>query len=203
MSGVTQFTTRLNEETLLDADFLNPRMTTKLHADEIVSFIPMSALSAETGSIVDEEARLYSEVATGYTPFQRDDILVAKITPCFENNKIGQAKLTRQWGFGSTEFHVVRARPAKADPRYLLHFLRQDHIRAEGERRMTGSVGHRRVPEHFLAGLEMRLPSLSEQRRIASILDQVLQQQANHRVALDHLGELLAVLRHRAFNGEL
>jgi type I restriction enzyme S subunit len=131
----------------------------------------MAAVSEITGSIIQEEERKLSEVVKGFTAFRDGDVLVAKITPCFENGKIALAKITHELGFGSTEFHVVRAQSDYLDTRYLFHFLRQPRIRLEGERRMTGSAGQRRVPKSFIENLEIPLPSLAEQRRIAAILD--------------------------------
>jgi type I restriction enzyme S subunit len=168
----------------------NPRLPETLTADDNVSFVPMSAVSAETAGITHEETRTYAEVSKGYTPFVSGDVLVAKITPCFENGKIAQARLTHKAGFGSTEFHVVRARPTKLDARYTLHFLRLGHVRLAGERRMTGSAGQRRVPENFLAKLEIPLPPLAEQRRIAEVLDRAEALRAKRRAALAQLDSL-------------
>ena len=175
---------------LSDVAELNPRLKAKLSPDETVAFVPMAALSSESASVVAEEVRRYGEVAKGYTPFQNGDILVAKITPCFENGKIGQANLSRSMGFGSTEFHVVRPYPDRADPRYLMHYLRQGHILAEGERKMTGSAGQRRVPEHFIADLVIPSHDVSEQRRIAAILDQADALRAKRRAALTQLDKI-------------
>jgi type I restriction enzyme S subunit len=175
---------------LADVAQLNPPLGVLLSADEEVSFMPMSAVDAESVSAFDREARLYSEVSKGYTPFLDGDVLVAKITPCFENGKIAHAHLTRRCGFGSTEFHVVRARADRADARYLVHFLRQKRIRRQGESRMTGSAGQRRVPEQFLADLTVPLPPLPEQRRIAEILDKADALRAKRRAALAQLETL-------------
>ena len=169
---------------------LNPRLAESLESDAPVSFVPMSAVTAETASTTVGEERQYSEVSKGYTPFLNGDLLVAKITPCFENGKIAQATLAHRIGFGSTEFHVVRARQGEADARYLLHFLRQEHIRRAGEGKMTGSAGQRRVPEHFLAGLEISLPPFAEQRRIAEVLDRAEALRAKRRAALAQLDTL-------------
>jgi type I restriction enzyme S subunit len=169
---------------------LNPRHTETLESSTPVSFVPMSAVTAETASTTVGEERRYSEVSKGYTPFIDGDILVAKITPCFENGKIAQAKLTHRIGFGSTEFHVVRPHPSKSDARYLLHFLRQEKIRHDGSRKMTGSAGQRRVPEHFLASLEIPLPPLEEQRRIAKILDRAEELRSKRREAIAQLDTL-------------
>jgi len=175
---------------LAEAAELNPRRSDALAADELVSFVPMSAVSADTAAIEGEETRAFADVAKGYTPFLSGDLLVAKITPCFENRKIAQANLTRRAGFGSTEFHIVRPRSGKLDGRYALHFLRQERIRRMGERRMTGSAGQRRVPEHFLSQLEIPLPPLAAQQRFAEVLDRVETLRAKRRAALGQLNEL-------------
>jgi len=179
---------------LVDIAELNPVLAEHLEGDAVVSFIPMSAVIAETASTTTGEERRFGEVSKGYTPFLNGDVLVAKITPCFENGKIAQATLSHRIGFGSTEFHVVRPLTEQADARYLLHFLRQDHIRRDGERRMTGSAGQRRVPEHFLADLEIPLPPLAEQRRIAEVLDRAEALRAKRRAALDQLETLIQSL---------
>ena len=157
---------------LAEAAEINPRLPQKPADGDLVSFLPMAELGID-GRTTAGMDRPFAELAKGYTPFLDGDLLVAKITPCFQNNKIGQASLARPVGVGSTEFHVVRPRPGVSDPRYLMHFLRQERVRADGERRMTGSGGQRRVPAQFLQDLEVPLPPLAEQRRIAAILDQV------------------------------
>ena len=136
----------------------------------LVSFVPLASLDAVTAIAHADSTRPYEEVSKGYTPFMDRDILVAKITPSFQNCKIGQAQLDHEIGVGSTEFHVVRP-TEQLDARYILHFLRQEWVLAAGESRMTGSGGQRRVPASFIRDLQIPLPSLGEQRRIAGILD--------------------------------
>ena len=150
---------------------INPKLREAPAPDSLVSFVPMAAVSSDTAQVEAHDERPFAQVSKGYTPFCRGDVLVAKITPCFENGKIAQANLRHRLGFGSTEFHVVRARSETLDARYLLHYLRQDRVRRAGERRMTGSGGQRRVPEAFIADLAVPLPALAEQRRIAEVLD--------------------------------
>ncbi len=157
---------------LADVANINPRLEARPSPDAPVSFISMASVNASTGSTDREEGKRFSDTAKGYTQFKNGDILVAKITPCFENGKIARAELTHDLGSGSTEFHVVRPNPDIADTRYVLHYLRQPSIRIDGAQRMTGSGGQRRVPESFISELDIPLPVLSEQRRIANVLDQ-------------------------------
>lgn len=170
---------------------INPRFKNgPPERDEEVAFVPMSAVSAETASIEVPETRLLSTVLTGFTYFQGGDVLIAKITPCFENGKIAQARISQRHGFGSTEFHVIRANESQLDARYLLHFLRQPAIRIDGERKMTGSAGQRRVPKHFVEDLDIPLLPLTEQQRIAAILDQTESLRGKRRRALTKLDTL-------------
>ncbi|MFD7064932.1 restriction endonuclease subunit S [Streptomyces sp. NPDC059906] len=167
---------------------INPLHREPVDARTEVSFLGMADVS-ELGTTTFGEVRPYGEVRTGYTSFRTGDVLVAKITPCFQNGKIAQAQLEREIGAGSTEFHVVRA-GKEVDGRYLLRFLRQDWVRVEGELRMTGSGGQRRVPEAYLRDLMIPLPSITKQRRIAAVLDQVDTLRAKRRDAIALLDAL-------------
>lgn len=177
----------------MDVAEINPRLmnAANLPPETPTSFVPMASVSEVNGSIIAEEERALSEVIKGFTYFQNGDVLVAKITPCFENGKIVHANIRNAIGFGSTEFHVVRANAAKLDSRYLFHYLRQGRIRLEGERKMTGSAGQRRVPRSFIENLRLRLPSLDEQRRIAAVLDKADALREKRRRAIEKLDSLL------------
>ncbi len=141
-----------------------------LSDEGVASFLPMAAVS-EDGLIAFEEERPVREVRKGYTYFERGDVLVAKITPCFENGKATRTSALRKpFGFGSTEFHVLRA-GNEIDPSYLFHMIWNSKFRTVGMNNMTGSAGQKRVPADFLKRLEIPLPPLPEQRRIAAILD--------------------------------
>jgi hypothetical protein len=164
-----------------------------LGSDEEVAFVPMAAVS-ETGAMRVQEYRPACEISPGLSYFAHGDVLLAKITPCFENNKIALATIDRRHAFGSTEFHVLRPDARHLDARYLCHFLRQDAIREQGKRRMTGSGGQRRVPRAFVEELTIPLPPLDEQRRIAAILDQADTLRRARRGSLQILSSLEAAL---------
>jgi type I restriction enzyme S subunit len=147
---------------------VSPR-TPKMPSDMDVSFLGMTDVS-EDGKIINNNIRKYAEVSKGYTPFRDGDILVAKITPCFENGKGALVhSLTNGIGFGSTEFHVLRP-SEQIDPYLLLNITQSKPFRVLGESEMSGSAGQKRVPSSFIADYEIPLPPLPEQRKIAAIL---------------------------------
>ena len=156
-----------------------------------MSFVPMAAVSEETLCIETEAERPFSEVAKGYTPFKRGDVLIAKITPCFENGKMALAdNLSHELGFGTTEFHVLRPSEKVSGP-YLFHLLRAPYVRKAGAMKMKGAAGQRRVPADFFASLQIPLPPLDEQKRIAGILDAADALRAKRRASLAQLDALL------------
>lgn len=114
----------------------------------LASFVEMSSLGL--GTIKNKIDRPISEISLGgYTNFRENDVLVAKITPCMENGKCALAEnLTNQIGFGSTEFHVIRA-SNKERAKYVLEFINREYIRKVAASNMTGASGHRRVPQYF------------------------------------------------------
>jgi type I restriction enzyme, S subunit len=121
-----------------------------LPADASVSFVPMPAVDAEEGAIVNPVPRAFSEVRKGFTAFRDGDVIMAKITPCMENGKAAIARgLLNGLGFGSTEFHVLRS-TGTVLPEYVYYFIRQESFRRSAEQDMTGSVGQKRVPGTFL-----------------------------------------------------
>lgn len=151
---------------------INPKITNSLPSEIECSFVPMDCIDEKQGKITQIQIRNVQEVLRGYTPFQENDVLVAKITPCMENGKAAIAKnLINGIGFGTTEFHVIRARE-NIIPEWIFYFIHRPDFRNQAERRMTGSAGQKRVPESFLKEAEIPLPPLDEQKRIATILDQ-------------------------------
>jgi len=147
----------------------------KLSDTDIVSFVPMSDLGIQSKTIKLNENKLLSEVVGSYTYFADNDVLLAKITPCFENGKLGIARnLTNAVGFGSSEYIVFRSK-GTIEPEYLFYFLSQDSFRNSGAHVMTGAVGHKRVPKDFIENHPILLPSLPEQKRIVAILDEAFE----------------------------
>lgn len=152
---------------------VNPGRTKPLSDADDVSFLTMGDVS-EDGRVISRQVRLYQDVAKGFTSFIDGDVLVAKITPCFENGKGALvSSLLGGIGFGSTEFHVIRAFPDSAVPTFLHLHTRTDVFRRLGGKNMVGSAGQKRVPTEFLRQYPIAIPPLPEQQKIASILTTV------------------------------
>lgn len=138
--------------------------------DTLVSFVPMEAVGEYGGLALDQEKPL-DEIGSGYTYFREGDVVVAKITPCFENGKGALARgLTNGIAFGTTELHVLRSRE-NIDPGFLFYLTVSDAFRDMGEAHMYGAGGQKRVPELFIKDLRCPLPPKEEQRAIARFLD--------------------------------
>jgi len=153
---------------------LNPRLLAEDRPDDdtAVTFVPMSAVDEGSGVINKPETRRFSEVAKGYTGFREGDVLFAKVTPCMENGKSAIARnLENGFGFGSTEFHVLRPTEVVL-PEYVLSFIRQNAFRDRAASAFVGTGGLQRVPPDFLSRVKIPLPTLPEQQRIVDVLRQ-------------------------------
>ncbi len=164
-----------------------------------VSFVPMAAVSEVSASVTDAIERPFSEVARGYTAFRNNDVLFAKITPCMENGKVAIARnLRNHVGFGSTEFHVIRA-GERVIPEYLWFFMRTREFRDEAKSRMVGAGGQQRVPADFVSSASIPLPHLPEQHRIVEILGQADALRQQRRQADEISRKIAPALFHDAF----
>lgn len=139
-------------------------------AETLVSFVPMEAVG-EYGGLDLSIARAPSELGSGYTRFRDGDVLVAKITPCFENGKGAIARdLVNGVGFGTTELHVLRPHPG-VDPRYLFYLTTSASFRDTGEGAMYGAGGQKRVSTEFVREFRGAFPPHEHQRAIGEFLD--------------------------------
>lgn len=136
---------------------INPRPS-RVDADALVGFVPMAALSAETGAIVGLEERRRDNLTSGYRQFTNGDLIFARITPCMQNGKTAvYSNEGLPVAYGSTEFHVIRTDAALA--RWLHTVLRTRWFIDQAEQAFTGTAGQQRVPAQFLKDVRVPLPA--------------------------------------------
>lgn len=148
----------------------------ELPGDTFVSFVPMAYINTFDAFFTPKENRKLSEVLSGFTYFKDNDILLAKITPCFENGKAAIARnLTNGIGFGSTEYIVIRANTALVYPEWIFYHINTPEFIEGGKAFMTGTAGQQRVDINYVKQYRIPVPSLEEQKKI---LDQISYEQS-------------------------
>ena len=156
---------------------VNPATSRKdLYDDNDVSFVPMPNITEKTNEVIYEQ-REYAKVKTGFTIFQKGDLLWAKITPCMQNGKSFLADtMPTEIGFGSTEFHVLRKKNDKIYMPFLWVMLSDTHILEAAQGMFGGSAGQQRVPDTFLKKFPVVLPPFEIQKTLADNVFNALRQ---------------------------
>ncbi len=157
---------------LVDVGEINPRNEAEDHT--LAAFAPMNVISEIHNRQVRCEERPWASIRKGFTHFADGDVMVAKITPCFENGKGAVLRgLKNGIGAGTTELHVVRPLPGML-PEFIYIFLRSPHFKIVGESHMTGTAGQKRLPTEYFALRQLPLPPLEEQKRIVAKVDELM-----------------------------
>lgn len=174
---------------------LNPRRPNIALCDaDKVSFIPMPAVS-EDGYLVDMTDEEYGKVKKGFTYFENNDVLFAKITPCMENGKGAIVHgLTNGIGMGSTEFHVLRPINGISSPYWLLALTRMPIFRERAAKNMSGTGGQKRVSASYLDHFMVGLPAIEEQRRFEAIYRQADKSKFELRKSIDAIDKVIKSL---------
>jgi type I restriction enzyme, S subunit len=180
---------------------VNPR--NKADDELEVGFIPMPLVSQLFGVLPSFETRKWGAIKTGFTHFANNDVVVAKITPCFENSKAGIiSNLPNGIGAGTTELNVFRGNDFLL-PQYIYSFVKRADFLVNGAKIMKGVSGQQRVPTEYFYSTLIPLPPLSEQTRIVAEIEKQLaktKQLKEHIIANQHATEqLLKALLYGAF----
>ena len=174
---------------------INPRRPNiTLHDTDKVSFVPMSAVS-EDGHLLDILDEEYGKVKKGFTYFENNDVLFAKITPCMENGKGAIAQgLTNGIGMGSTEFHVLRPINEISSPYWLLALTQMPVFRERAAKNMSGTGGQKRVAAAYLEHFMVGVPSIEEQRHFEAIYKQADKSKFELRKSIDAIDKVIKSL---------
>ncbi|GAB4410231.1 MAG: hypothetical protein OHK0053_37070 [Microscillaceae bacterium] len=180
---------------------INPR--NKVDDELDAGFIPMSMISELFGVNPTYEVRKWGTIKSGFTHFANNDVVIAKITPCFENSKAGIiSDLPNGIGAGTTELNVLRGNQYIL-PQYIYAFIKRIDFLKKGERIMKGVAGQQRVPTDYFYNTLIPLPPLAEQKRI---VEEIVKQLAKTKQLKEHIianqqatEQLLKALLHQAF----
>ncbi len=158
---------------LLSLGEVNPRNSAEEDASS--SFIPMAGVSKRYNEPLNGAITPWHKISKGYTHFANGDVILAKITPCFENGKSAIIKdLPYKIGAGSTEFHVFRPIHKDVLSSYVYIFLKSPLFRIDGEACMTGTAGQKRLPTDYFALRAIPLPPAKEQIRIVAKVEELM-----------------------------
>ena len=151
---------------LSDVVDINPKESLKKGI--VAKKIAMDMLKPNTRDIPSYEKESYS----GGVKFRKGDTIMARITPCLENGKIAQVNILEEdeIGFGSTEYIVFRAKSGITDKDFVYYLVTSPIVRGPAIKSMVGSSGRQRVQVDVVKALELDLPDIDNQRKIASIL---------------------------------
>jgi len=156
-----------------EACIVNPRKSeaTGLDSATIVSFVPMPDIGENAMFFEPKETKRLDEVTASYTYFKDGDVLLAKVTPCFENGKAGIARnLYNGIGFGSSEFYVLRPSDTVL-PEWVYICVATPAFHAQATLQMTGTGGLQRVPRMVVESYKIPLPPLATQQAIVAEIE--------------------------------
>lgn len=154
---------------------VNPR--NKAEDNLEAAFVPMTLIEDGYNNSLTFEVRKWERVKKGYTHFAKDDVVFAKITPCFQNLKSAIIPdIPNGIGAGTTEIHVLRNFANHIDLEYLLYFVKNPIFINNGVATFTGTAGQQRIGTDFVKEYLFPLPPLAEQQRIVAKLQEVMPQ---------------------------
>ena len=151
---------------------VNPRKSQlSVSPETLVSFVPMADINEHSIEFRPKKEKTLSDVGASYTYFEDNDVLFAKVTPCFENGKAGIARgLQNGIGFGSSEFYVLRSNGGVL-PEWIYFCIMHPLFRDAAVAQMTGTGGLQRVPRDYVENFQIPLPPLEIQKEIVAEIE--------------------------------
>lgn len=148
---------------------INPRNNLP---DELeTGFVPMALLSDGFCSRHSYEPKKWKDIKNGFTHFANNDIVIAKITPCFQNRKSAVVTgLPNGFGAGTTELHVLRDNTKELFMPYFLLICKTQAFIQDGVKNFSGTAGQQRIGKDFISKYLIPVPPVSEQERIVQRL---------------------------------
>ena len=171
-----------------------------------VPFIGMSDIDEHNGINTKYVMEDYENVSNGKTKFEKNAVLVGKITPCTQNNKTTIVPSNIDGGFATTEVYALHSM-SNMNPYYLNHFMRSKEVNEFLVSTMVGATGRQRVPSESIKNLQISIPPLKTQQKVVSYLDEISQKMEKiknlQKKKMQSLKELKASILDKVFKGEL
>ncbi|MGI6412078.1 MAG: restriction endonuclease subunit S [Syntrophomonadaceae bacterium] len=147
---------------------INPTKSEVTNKNLLCSFVPMNKIHNDL--IETDEVKRVKEVYNGYTYFKDGDLIMAKVTPCFENGDIAIAEnLVNGLGFGTTEINVFRVND-EYDKYFVYYALQESHFMRYGISHMTGVAGLKRIPTNYISNYKIPIPDQNEQKTVSNYI---------------------------------
>ena len=163
-----------------------------------VPFLPMDRIPIGRVNVTTYEERPAARLTSG-TYIENGDLLVAKITPSFENGKQAIVKWDRPFGYATTEVIPIQDIEGVSDKHYLFHLLLHPEIRSELAGKMDGTTGRQRLSKETLGSRVIPVPPLPEQRNIAAVLGTVQRAMEQQERLIEKTAELKKTLLRQLF----
>jgi len=184
-------------------DFTKKPRTLNLSEFKKNPFIPMEMIPIEKLYINDYLLKSSNELTSGVY-CEKGDILLAKITPSFENGKQGIVEnIPYDFAFATTEVYPLKPRNNLLDKLFLFYFLIKSDIREAIAGKMQGTTGRKRVPKEAVENSLIPFPPLPEQQQIAHILSTVDKKIGIEERRKTTLKELFKTMLHKLMSGEI
>jgi len=176
-------------------EFTKKPRNLKINEYDLLPFISMESISENEIKIKKFIWKSFKEITSGSFVF-KGDLIIAKITPSFENGKQSiLSNLPTDFGYATTEIYALHPRDVNKVINEILYFyLKISEVRQSLASKMEGSTGRQRLPKHVLENLQIPLPPIDEQKQIVEVLssvDKKIEAEENKKQALEQLFKTL------------
>ena len=154
--------------------WINPR-NNGLDNNLEVSFIPMNLIKDNARNSFEQQIKKWGVIKSGFTHFSEEDVIFAKITPCFQNrNSAILRNLKNKYGAGTTELYVLRGYGKLILTEFLFLLVNTKNFIDKGVATYKGTAGQQRIKRNFVENYIIGLPPLPEQKRIVEKVDALM-----------------------------
>ncbi len=165
---------------------------------DIIPFFPMNRIPLRGIHVSEFNPKPLAKLGSG-TYVENGDLMVAKITPSFENGKQAILEIATDFAYATTEVIPMRGRAGESDTLFLFFYLLHPEVRSDLAGKMEGSTGRQRLSKAVLGDRLIPLPPFPEQKKIAHILSTVQRAIEAQEKIIQTTTELKKALMHKLF----